>query len=257
VLRRYGSLDELGRAAAEEVVRAAGDAVAARGRFTLALAGGETPRGLYRLLASPPYRARVDWSRAELFWGDERAVPPGDPGSNYRLAAEALLGPLALPERLVHRIQAEEGAEAAEAAAARYERELARAFGVAPGGPPPAFDLVLLGMGPDGHVASLFPGSPALEERRRWAVPAEGPPPWPARVTLTLPVLNAARRVLVLVAGSRKAEALARVREGPRESRRLPAQLLEDELERVTWLVDEAAAARLGPPDPPDARSRA
>ncbi len=251
MLRRCAGLEELGRAAAEEVRQAAAAAVAARGRFALALSGGETPRGLYRLLVTEPWRGRVDWERAELFWGDERAVPPDDPGSNYRLAEAELIRPLGIPAGRVHRIPAERGAAAA---AEEYERELGRVLGPGAGaGGPPPLDLLLLGMGPDGHVASLFPGSAALAERRRWVVPAAGPPPWPERVTLTAPVLAAARRALVLVAGAPKAEALAAVLRGPRDPRRLPAQLLLDGGERVLWLVDQSAAARL---DARDAETR-
>lgn len=242
MLRRFGNLEELSRAAAEEVCRIAGEAVAARGRFMLVLSGGETPHTLYALLASEPYRRRVDWARTEVFWSDERAVKPDRHGSNFRMAEELLLRPLALPAGHLHRIRAEAGAEVA---AAEYERDIARAFGIAAGGAPPAFDLLLLGMGPDGHVASLFPHGAAVDERRRWVVASRAPGAFPDRVTLTAPVLGEARHVLLLVAGSTKAEALAKVLQGPRDPQGLPAQLLPLAADRVTWLADEAAAALL------------
>lgn len=242
MIRRFGDLEALSRAAADEVVRAAREAQAARGRFTLVLAGGGTPRRLYELLSGERHRREVDWTRVELFFGDERVVPPTHPGSNYRTAAELLVRPLGLCERQVHRIEVEAGAEAA---ARGYEVEIASAFSAPPGSLPPAFDLVLLGMGPDGHVASLFPRSGALDERTRWVVPTRGPEPFVERVTVSPPVLEAARTVLVLVSGAAKAEALAAALEGPRDPGRLPAQLLAARSRPTVWLVDAPAAARL------------
>jgi 6-phosphogluconolactonase len=195
----------LARAAAEEVARRAGEAVAERGRFTFALSGGSTPQGLYRLLADPaaPFRARVPWDRVHVFFGDERNVPPDHPDSNYRAARETLLD--AVRPAAVHRI---EGERPAVEAAARYEAALRAALGAAEGGAPPALDVVLLGIGADGHTASLFPGSPALEERARWVAAPFVPQLGAHRITLTLPVLERARLVLFLVAGAEKAAAL-------------------------------------------------
>jgi 6-phosphogluconolactonase len=241
-LVRLGDPAGVARAAAEEVARRAEEAVRARGGFALALSGGSTPKALYRLLADPaqPFRARVPWPAVHAFFGDERAVPPESPDSNARMAREALLAHV--PVGSVHRIEGERGApEAAE----RYEDDLFQHFGDVPF---PAFDLALLGLGPDGHTASLFPGSPALEERRRWAVPAPaGLPPRVERITLTFPVLEAARAVLFLVAGADKAAPLAALlRPRPGEAP-IPAARVHPAGE-VLVLADAAAAAELDAP---------
>jgi 6-phosphogluconolactonase len=232
----------LAGAAAEDLARRAEEAVRARGAFAVALAGGSTPKALYRLLADPaaPFRSRVPWPAVHAFFGDERAVPPESPDSNARMACEALL--THVPVGSVHRIEGERGA--AEAAA-RYDDELFQHFGdVAV----PVFDLVLLGLGADGHTASLFPGSPALDERRRWVVPAPaGLPPWVERITLTLPVLEAARVVLFLVAGADKAGALRRLVRAPPGEAPIPAARLRPRGE-VIVLADSAAAAELDAP---------
>jgi len=202
-------LSALARAAAGAVAERAARAVAERGAFRLALAGGTTPRALYALLADPrgPWRGRIDWRRVEVVFGDERCVPPDHPDSNDRMARAALLDHV--PLRAVLRIQ---GELPADEAARRYQAALAERWGA---GAPPALDLVLLGLGADGHTASLFPGSPALDERQRWVagVPAAqaGTAPRVDRVSLTLPMLDAARAVLFLVAGAEKAEALSRL----------------------------------------------
>ncbi|HEX5065185.1 MAG TPA: 6-phosphogluconolactonase [Myxococcota bacterium] len=258
-LRRLASADEIARVAAGEVADAAREAQRARGRFGLALAGGDTPRRLYGQLATasaegarsepkaseggPPQGwARVDWSRAELFFGDERAVGPEDAQSNYRMVRESLLAPAGIDARRVHRIFAER--RDLDAAARDYEALLARVLGGEPGGPPPQLDLVLLGMGADGHTASLFPHSPALKEQERWVVPNEAPG-LGRRITLTFPLILRARRLIVLVSGESKAAALALVLEGPRDSEHLPAQRLA-QAKQALWLVDGAAASRLG-----------
>ena len=218
---------------------AAQEAIASRGRFTVALSGGSTPRGLYARLAQPPYARQVDWRKTHFFWGDERCVPPDHPDSNFRAAQEALLGPAGVPPENVHRILGELDAGRA---AARYEDELRQFFG---GAEPPRFDLVLLGLGDDGHAASLFPGSPALEEKARWAVAVEHtapPPPLVPRVTLTFPVLNSARLVVFLVSGQAKAQRLAQalaVTAGPEP---FPAMCIQPAAGKVLWLVDRAAA---------------
>ncbi len=215
-----------------------------RGRAAIALAGGGTPRRLYRLLGTLRHgglnglqaeRPLVDWRHVEFFWTDERCVPPDDRHSNYRLALETLLDPLGVPEYRVHRIA---GELPPEAAARRYAAELDRVLG----GAPPRFDLVLLGLGADGHTASLFPGDPALDERRRTVVPAQAPRPPRDRITLTLPVLTAARRALFLVSGSGKSEAVRRVLV---EREALPATLLRAGAARIRWLLDRSAASRL------------
>ena len=238
-LRRLANADEIARVAAGEVADAARESQRERGRFSLALAGGDTPRRLYGRLAK---EESVDWSRAELFLGDERAVGPEDPESNYRMVRESLLAPAGIDARRVHRIFAER--RDLDAAARDYEAELARVLGGEPEGPPPQLDLVLLGMGADGHTASLFPHSPALKEELRWVVPNEAPG-LGRRITMTFALILRARRVLVLVSGESKAAALALVLEGPRDPEHLPAQRLA-QAESLRWLVDLAAASRLG-----------
>ena len=240
-LRVLASPEAVAAAAAQEVATLARAAMAARGRFVLALSGGATPRRLYQRLAEPAARAAIDWQRVELFWGDERMVPPDHPDSNYGMARAALLSAVGVPAGHVHRIRGE--ADPAQAARA-YQAEIARTLGVAEDGPPPVFDLVLLGMGPDGHTASLFPGGEALAETRRWVVVSAGPTAG-ARVTLTLPLMNRARHLRVLVTGSDKAATLAVALEGPPASPPLPVQLLAPAAGRLAWLVDEAAAAGL------------
>ncbi len=226
----------LARASAEEWRERAGEAVAASGRFTVALAGGSTPRGLPALLSDPaaPYLRALPWPLTHVFFGDERAVPPDHPESNYRMARETLLSRVPVPGENVHRIRGEDGAVAAARA---YEDDLRAFFGSAP-----RLDLLLLGMGADGHTASLFPGGPGLEERSRWVVVAEPPGPGLERVTLTLRSLEAASRVVFLVAGPSKATALARVLAGGPDGTALPAARVRPSAGSVLWLVDRAAA---------------
>jgi 6-phosphogluconolactonase len=240
-VRRVADAEALARAAAEEVVAAAVRAVAARGRFTLALSGGSTPRRLYALLADPaaPFRARVPWAQTDVFFGDERPVPPDHPDSNYRMAREALLAHV--PVASVHRIRGED-----PAAAEAYEGELRAFFAVPPGGAPPRLDLVLLGLGPDGHTASLFPGSEALDETVRWVRSPVVARLGTRRTTLTLPVLDRARAVLFLVAGADKAPALAQVLAPAPGAAPLPAARVRPDGGTVSWLVDRAAASGLG-----------
>lgn len=223
------------RAAAEEVARRAGDAVAARGAFTVALAGGATPAALYALLADPaaPYRARIPWDRVHVFFGDERNVPPDHADSNFRLAHEALLRHVA--PAAVHRI---EGERDAHEAAARYERALADRFGP---GPPPRLDLVLLGLGPDGHTASLFPGVPELDERRRWVAAPWIPALSARRITLTFPVLDAAAAVLFVVSGVAKRDALRRLLAPPPGKPLVPAARVRPVAGDLAVIADAAA----------------
>jgi 6-phosphogluconolactonase len=235
--------EAVSREAADQFVAVCADAMAARGRFIVALAGGSTPRRLYELLATAPRRDGVDWKRVEFFWGDERAVPREHPDSNHGMAARALLETLELPDERVHRIHAERADRAA--AAREYQEDIARTFGVDPDGPPPAFDLILLGMGADGHTASLFPGTPALDERRRWVIENRVESLGTERITFTAPLILGAREIRVVTAGAEKAAALKAVREGPRDPRRLPSQLLAGAAGRLVWIVDRAAASQL------------
>jgi 6-phosphogluconolactonase len=228
-------------AAGRFFIAAATAAVAARGRFTVALSGGSTPEVLYRWLAAPERAAQVNWPRVEVFFGDERCVPPDDPASNYGTAREALLSRVPLPPGNVHRVL---GELPPEEAASAYERELGGVFY----GEQPRFDLILLGMGDDGHTASLFPGMSALQERGRWcvatAVPAYVKPSVP-RVTLTFPALNAARNVAFLVTGQGKAARVAEALSQAGEGSLLPAAQVNPSSGALTWLLDEHAAAQL------------
>jgi len=238
-VRIFDGASELMRATAEEIALAAYQAVGDRGRFTWALAGGSTPRSVYELLASDFYRERLPWSASHFFWGDERHVPPDHPDSNFRMAREAMLDRVPVPAENVHRIPAEE--PDAQRAAAEYESALRSFFAPAPG-EWPRFDLILLGLGKDGHTASLFPGGDAVRERERLVVA-----PWVEaqktfRITLTPPVLNHARRAMFLVSGEEKADALHAVLECAREPERYPAQIVEGSR---LWMVDRAAAHRL------------
>lgn len=232
--------EAVAREAAAVFVNLAAQAKGERRPFRVVLAGGNTPKALYALLASTEYRHRVDWDSVSFFFGDERAVPPDHPDSNYRTAGDALFRPLGIADGKIHRMKAE--ADVLEAAADAYERELRSVIG----GGPPQFDLVLLGMGPDGHAASLFPGSPALTERKRWVAPVtDAPKPPPRRLTLTIPVLNAARQVLFMVTGADKTAALREVLHGSASADQYPAKLIRPGADRLVWLVDEAAGAVL------------
>ena len=228
--------EALADAAAREFVDAAKGDIALRGRFLVALAGGRTPVAMYERLASGPLRDEVDWPRVEFFTGDERAVPQDHPDSNIGMARRTLLDPLGIDTARVHRMRGE-AADLDEAARA-YEEELLRVAGT-----PPSLDLVLLGIGADGHTASLFPGMEALSETNRWVVASDGPAPGSRRLTLTFPAILAARRIMVLVSGADKGETVRAVMHGG-ALRALPAERLHDAGSRVTWLV-EAAAARL------------
>jgi 6-phosphogluconolactonase len=248
VVRRFADLDALSQAAADDIIALARAAVAARGTCSIALAGGSTPQRLFRLLTQR--RDAAPWPQIDVWWGDERPVPPDHPESNYRMAREVLLDPLHLGASQVHRIA---GELEPDAAARAYEGELVAALGA-----PPVFDVVLLGMGSDGHTASLFPGSPAVDptggsaslaDTTRWVVANPVTSPLvrgtAVRITLTAPALNAARHIRFLVAGADKAAALAQVLEGPRDPQRYPSQLISPAAGDIVWLVDTAAAAGL------------
>ena len=233
--------DAVARAAAEVFVSLAPQRQGSLRPFRVALAGGTTPQALYVRLASAEYRNRVAWDQVTFFFGDERAVPPDHPESNYRTANDALFRPLDISDKNVYRMKAE--MPDLEAAAADYERELQSAF---EGARVPHFDLIFLGMGPDGHTASLFPGSPALAECKRMVAPVtDAPKPPPRRLTLTIPVLNAAALVLFMATGADKAQALREVLKGTASSDQYPAKHVRPGPERLAWLVDEAAGGTL------------
>ena len=243
-VRVFDGPGTLVEAAAGEFVRRVREAVDRSGRCAVALAGGSTPRPVYEALAAKPAAVAPPWERVHFFWGDERPVPAGHPDSNYRMAREALLGRIDVPDANVHPIDTARGDP--DAVARAYEDEL-RSFFAPAAGELPRFDLVLLGMGEDGHTASLFPGSPALLERER-LVAAN----WVARLdthryTLTFPVLDAAACVVFLVSGERKAFALARVLNPSGDDVPPPAARVRPSDGEVLWLVDSAAAGGLEP----------
>jgi len=238
----YPDRARLAQAAAEHITGLARSAIRVRGRFSLALAGGSTPTDTYRLLAS----ADLDWEHIHVFWGDERCTPPDHPDSNYRMARLALLDGVPIPPENIRRMR---GEIPPEQAAAEYEQILRDFFAPMTGSKPRSFDLVLLGMGGDGHTASLFPDTPALEEKQRWvvAVPHEVPPaPLVTRLSLTLPAINAAAQVTFLVAGAGKADRLQEALAPPPSGRpALPVQRVRPTHGSLLWLVDRAASGRL------------
>jgi 6-phosphogluconolactonase len=230
---------DLFHAAAEEFVRVGRTAIGAQGRFTVALAGGSTPKALYSLLAAN--YASFAWNRVFLFFGDERHVPPTDPQSNYRMVNESLLTKITIPAENVFRVTAEN--PDAAAAALEYEERIRRFFELRPG-EFPRFDLILLGMGPDGHTASLFPDSPALDEQSRLVVSN-----WVAkfntdRITFTFPVLNHANEVMFMTSGADKADMLHQVLEG-KNTPPFPSQKVQPSDGKLLWMIDEPAAAKL------------
>jgi 6-phosphogluconolactonase len=225
----------LARAGAEEFVKAATLAVDARGTFSVALSGGSTPEKMFALLVDD---ARVPWEKIRFFWGDERHVPPDHSDSNYRMASEAMLSKVPISDTQVWRIHAEY-ADAGKAAA-EYEKVLQEQLGE-----PPVFDLLMLGMGPEGHTLSLFPGTKALSETTRLVVSNWVGKFYTDRITMTAPVLHNARAILLLIGGEDKALALKGVLEGPVEPNQLPAQLLLSSGEKCLWLIDETAGKML------------
>jgi 6-phosphogluconolactonase len=233
-VRVYESPEELAEAAAREFVAKAGEAIEERGRSAVVLAGGSTPKATYGVLARD-YAGRIDWSKVHVFFGDERTVPPDHEDSNYRMARETLLDHIRVGS--VHRIRCE---LPPDEAATAYEEELRDFFGEEL----PRFDLILLGIGADGHTASLFPETPALEVADRWVVSNPVPKLDTNRITLTVPVINAARSVDFLVAGEDKAEALKEILEGDADPRKYPARLIQPP-GGPDWMLDRAAAAAL------------
>ena len=236
-VHRLETPEDVAVEAAGRIVEAADAAIAQRGRFILALSGGETPRLAYRRLAHPEMRNAMRWADTVLLWSDERCVPPDDEGSNYRMAREALLDHVPIPADNILRIRGESCPIAEDE---RYERALHRLLDAPP--TDGRIDLMLLGVGTDGHTASLFPNSPALIERRRWVLPVAGPPPYSRRITLTFPIINASRAVIVLATGSRKAPIVRTLLDGPAEAAaRWPIASVRPRDGVAVWLVDRAA----------------
>ena len=228
----------LAEVGAREFARAAGEAIADRGTFRVALAGGSTPRPLYARLTRSPYRTSIRWDRVRFFWGDERCVPPDSERSNYRMARETLLEPLGIAPRQVFRMK---GEQEPVRAARDYEKILRKEFRSRPS----RLDLVLLGLGSDGHLASLFPGTAALAEGRRLVAANSVAKFSEWRLTLTYRAINAARRIVFLVSGAEKAAPLARILEKRRGWQDLPASHVAPRRGTLVWLADEAAASKL------------
>jgi 6-phosphogluconolactonase len=237
--------EQLALAASERIIQSANEVIRARGRFTLVLSGGSTPEKTYAHLSSPQRESRIDWSKTYLFFGDERVVPHDDARSNYHMAKRSLLDKIPIPADHVFPIPTDKISPAENAVA--YAQSLAKFFGIPIDGKPPRFDLILLGLGDDGHTASLFPEADALKENRAWVTwspPGTLPPPVD-RVTLTFPALHAAREVLFLVAGANKAAPLREVVEGHAPPERRPAAGIVLTDGKVAWLIDKAAARLL------------
>jgi len=236
----YPDILTLSQQAAQYIVHLAKESFVTRGRFSIALSGGTTPRVLYGLLGSEAYRSQIDWSKVDIFWSDERCVPSTSPESNYVMAQEVLLSHVPLSPEQVHRMPADQPDH--DAASQAYTREMQQVFGT---DGIPHFDLIQLGMGPEGHTASLFPHQPALHEQQRLVMFVNVPKPPPLRLTFTPPTLNAARHVLFLVAGAEKAEAVQAALAGDYQPEEYPAQIVRPAHGDVVWMLDEAAADKL------------
>ncbi|MBV9021708.1 MAG: 6-phosphogluconolactonase [Ktedonobacteraceae bacterium] len=237
----YPDTDILSCEAAQYIIRIAQESISTHGNFMIALSGGSTPKKLYSLLGDEPYRSQMNWSLVDIFWSDERCVPADNEESNYHMAQQVLLSKIPVTAEQIHRMPADQAD--GDAASLAYTLDMQRAFatdGI------PSFDLIQLGMGPEGHTASLFPHQSALHEQQRLVMPVTVPKPPPARLTFTPRILNAARHVLFLVTGTEKAEALQAVLEGSYQPDEYPAQLLQSARGEVTWMLDEAAASKLG-----------
>ena len=232
----YETPEELAEASARDFAARAQEAIDALGRFAVVLAGGSTPKATYEVLARD-YADELDWSKVHVFFGDERTVPPDHEDSNYRMARETLLSRIRVGS--VHRLRCE---LPSEEAAATYERELREFYGTSE--EPPSFDLILLGLGEDGHTASLFPETSALDVTDRWVVANQVLKLETARLTLTIPIINAAKAVTFLVAGEDKAPVLKEILEGDADPHECPAKFIRPEGD-LTWMVDKAAASLL------------
>ncbi len=228
--------------AAEEIVHISGESICTHGQFSVALTGGNTPADVYSLIATR-FHLSVDWNAVHLFWGDERCVPPDDPASNYGMVHRTMLSKLTLDPSQIHRMR---GEDQPEQGAGEYETELKDFFSLEEG-EFPRFDLILLGLGDNVHIASLFPGLAAIHEHRRLAVAVEVDAPQRHRISLTPPVLNNAARVMFIVSGRNKAQAVKLALEGPRDPDKYPAQIIDLANGEVMWLLDRPAASLLSP----------
>ena len=236
----YPDKHTLSQHAAEYIMRIANESIDLDGHFTIALTGGTTPGEVYSLIGSEPFRSQLDWQLVDIFWGDERCVPHNSPESNFYLAQEVLLDKIAIPKSQIHPMPADQLDR--EAASQAYSIEMQNTFdtnGI------PSFDLIHLGMGPEGHTASLFPHQASLHEKHRLVMPVSVPKPPPDRLTFTPPLLNAARNVLFLVTGSEKADALHAVLEGEYQPDEYPAQIVRPIHGEVVWMLDKDVAKNL------------
>jgi 6-phosphogluconolactonase len=238
MIRIYKDLETLSQSAAEMFTVLSRQASMVCGRFSVALSGGETPRRLYEILASPPYRERIHWEEVNVFWSDERCVPADDPRSNALMAHQILLDHVPIPPEQIHHIHCD---QSPEQAALQYEQELREFFSTQN----PNFHLVLLGLGANGHIASLFPHTSVLNEKIRWVSEVYVPELEMHRVTFTAPFINQASQVVFLVSGLDKAEVLVKVLEGPYQPHQLPAQLIRPNGAHPIWLVDKVASQKL------------
>ena len=237
-IRIYPNLDGLSRAAADLFIELQKKSICSEGHFSVALSGGSTPKLLYEVLALPDWQEELEWEKVHIFWGDERCVPPDHPESNYKMVNEILLQHISIPDQNVHRVPAEMDPRMA---AFSYEESLRGFFH----GPLPLFDLVFLGMGEDGHTASLFPHSAGLNEEDRWFIANYAPEQETWRLTLTKNAISAAKNIAVLVAGKEKADMLSDVLEGDYQPYAKPIQLIKPVDGKMTWFVDQASARLL------------
>lgn len=238
MLKIFDNPEELSQYAARRFSELAQEAVDRNGRFTVALTGGSSPKQLHKLLANPPYSDQIPWQKVHIFWGDERYVPLSDDRSNAKMAFETLLNHVDIPENQVYVMTSD---KPADVFAKQYEQTILNHFAEAP----PVFDLILLGMGDDGHTASLFPGTDVLHEKEKLVSSLFLPAQDMHRITMTAPLLNKAAQVMMLVFGKKKSETLQQVLKGPYQPEHLPVQLIQPESGKQTWLVDEEAASHL------------
>ncbi|HZV47884.1 MAG TPA: 6-phosphogluconolactonase [Thermodesulfovibrionales bacterium] len=232
-------LEAISLKVAEIFLRLSKQYISSANRFVVALSGGTTPKRLYTLLGSDIFRNAIDWNRIHFFWVDERSVPKEDEESNYKLAYDTFLSKVPVRTPNIHRIKVEEGPEKA---ASEYERDMRAFFGTSGF---PVFDLIILGIGEDGHTASLFPGSESLKEKARLAVPVYMQKTKSNRITLTLPVLNNADQIIFLVAGKSKSHIVRSVLVGDKERKQYPAGLINPDNDKIQWLIDQEAAGNL------------
>jgi len=238
MLKIFTNPEELSQFAARQFSELAQEAIDRNGRFTVALTGGSSPKRLYQLLAQSPYKEQIPWQKVHIFWGDERFVPISDDRSNARMAFDTLLKHVDVPENQIHVMT---DGQPAEVFAEKYERTIKEHFGEAL----PAFDLILLGMGDDGHTASLFPETEVLQEKEKLVSSLYLSSQGMHRITMTAPLINQAKQIIMLVFGKKKAATLQAVLKGPHQPGHLPVQLIQPKNGQLTWLVDEEAAAHL------------